>query len=74
MLRGQDLERAGVRIAVQYLALQIAALDTIVIQDGQVANAGGGEIKGRRRTESARADQRHAALTQARLAGFPNLR
>ena len=64
---GLDLERPGVGIAVQDLALQVAALDAVVVDQRQVADAGGGEIQRGRRAEPARADQQDTAGAQPSL-------
>ena len=51
------------------LALQVRALDAIVVDEGQVARSGRGEVQRGRRAETARTDQRDACIRQPALAG-----
>ena len=53
-------QRADARIGVQHLALQVAAIDAVVVDQRQRADAGRGEVERRGRSESAGADQRDA--------------
>ena len=46
--------------AVNDLALEVGEIDRIEIQDAELANAGGGEIHGDGRAESASADAENA--------------
>src|SRR5688572_7528294 len=53
---------------VQHLALQVRERNLVVIDDAERADAGGGEIEERRRTDPARADHKHARGPELRLA------
>ena len=61
------------RGGVQDLALQIAQVDPIVIDQVQCPDAGCGQIHGRRRTQSAETDDQCACALQALLAFDPQL-
>ncbi len=66
--RGVDLRLADVRRAVEDLALQVAAIHEIEIDDPECADAGRGEIERRGRSQTPRADQQDACVTELRLA------
>ncbi len=51
------------------LALQIRLVDRVVVDDADASDAGRGQIRKRRRAESARADDEHARRAQALLTG-----
>ena len=59
-LRGFGLGAAHVRVRVEDLALQIGKIHGVEIHDADFADAGGGEIHGDGRAETARADAQHA--------------
>jgi hypothetical protein len=63
--------RADARVDMQDLALQVAAVDDIVVGDAQRAHAGGRQVIRHRRTESARADDEHRRRFQAPLPDSP---
>ena len=71
---GMQFRTADVGRAVQDLALKIAEIDDIEIDDADAAHAGGGEIQAERRTEAAGADQQHAGRFQSFLAVHADFR
>ncbi len=56
------------------LPLQVALVDDVEVDDPQRADAGGGQVEGRRRAQAAGADQQHAGLLQLLLPFQPDLR
>ena len=52
---------------MQDLALQVAQVDDVVVDDADRADAGRREVEGRRRAEPAGADQQHLGVEQLRL-------
>ena len=67
---GVDLGLADGALAVQDLALEIAAVDVVVVDDADRPHPGGCQIERRRRTQPAGADQQHAGIQQLDLAGL----
>ncbi len=59
---------------MQHLTLQIGFLHFVVVDQGQRADAGRGQIQRRRRTEPAGADQRDARLAEFDLPGGADFR
>src|SRR6185369_5918480 len=66
LCRGQ-LRAPDVRRAVDDLALQIAEVDHVVVDETDGAHTGGGEIHRGRRTQSAGADEQNLAGLEAAL-------
>jgi hypothetical protein len=66
--RGRELAVADFTRAVKDLALQIRDVDDVEVHDAERAHAGGGEIQGNGRPESAGADDEHARGLDAMLA------
>ena len=56
MLGGVDLELADGRGGVDDLALQVAGVDNVEVDQAEGADAGGGEIERERRAQAAGAD------------------
>jgi len=54
------------------LPLEIAQVDPVAVEQADRAEAGGGQIQGRRRAEPPDADNQHARSQQLLLAGPPN--
>ncbi len=57
---GVQLGPADVGGAVQHLALQVAEIDDVEIDQADAADAGGGQVQPQRRAEPAGADEQHA--------------
>ncbi|MNS93939.1 hypothetical protein D3C72_1281400 [compost metagenome] len=66
--RRQHFRLAHTGRRVGDLALQIGQVDRVVIDEGQLADAAGGQVHGRRRAEPARADHQHMRIEQGLLA------
>jgi hypothetical protein len=62
-------DSANVRVGVENLPLQIGKIHRVEIHDADLADAGGGEIHGDGRAETARADAQHAGSLDFLLAG-----
>ena len=58
---------------MQYLALQVRKRHRIVVDDGDAADAGGGQVEQRGRAKAASADHQRMGAPQPRLAGAPDL-
>ena len=58
---------------VQDLALQVGEADPVVVDDGEGADAGGGEVEERRAAKAAGADNEHARGLEALLTGAADL-
>src|SRR3546814_6364939 len=69
-----DVCSSDLGIGVQDLALQVAAVDHVVVGDAQVADAGGGKIERGRRPEPAGTDHQHARQLQPPLPAHADLR
>jgi hypothetical protein len=54
--RGEHFLRADRVGAIEDLALQVGEVDLVGIDEGEAADAGGGEVERGRATEAARAD------------------
>src|SRR5262249_13861802 len=67
IFRGLQLGAADVGRTVQDLALQVAEVDDVEVDDAERADAGGGEIHGDGRSESAGADAENAGRLQLAL-------
>jgi dUTP pyrophosphatase len=65
---GGDLGTAGIGGLEQDLSLQVAERDMIIIDDGDAADSGGGEVQQARRTQPAGADDGDAGSLYLRLA------
>src|SRR5262249_39377325 len=72
-LRRLRLGPADVGVRVQDLALEIRVIDAVEIDDAEFADAGGGEIHGNGRAESAGADAENARGADFLLAGQADL-
>ena len=66
-LADASFDAADVRRAVEDLALQVAQVDDVEVDDADRADAGGGEIHRRRRPEAAGADAQHLRGLQRAL-------
>jgi hypothetical protein len=66
-LRALGLGPADVALAVDDLALQVALVDDVEVDDAERADAGGREVHQRRAAEAARADGEHLGVLQALL-------
>ena len=73
-LRRLQLGLADRRGAVNDLALQVAVVDDVEVDDADAADAGRREVHRRRRPESARTDAQHAASLQPALPVHSDLR
>ena len=62
------LDRADALGVVDDLALEIVEADAVAVDDADLADAGGGQIKHERRAEPAGADHQHARGFQLLLA------
>ena len=71
---GLDLGPAHVRHAVDHLALQVAQVHVVVVDDAQGAHAGGGQVEQGRRAEAAGADHQDLGVLEAALADRADLR
>ena len=60
-------------VPMDHLPLQIRQRDSVVVDDAERADAGGGQIEQDRRAEPAGADHQHARAFQRRLAGAADL-
>ena len=56
-----QLRPADVGRAVDHLALQVAVVDDVEVDEADAPDAGRGQVQRQRRAEPARADQQHAA-------------
>ena len=65
--RRLELRSADIGGAVNDLPLQVADVDAIEVDETERADAGGGEIQRRRRSETAGADAEHARRLQPPL-------
>src|SRR5207248_10526791 len=70
---GLRLRLANVGGAVKDLALQVAGVDLVEVDDAQGAHAGRRQVKRRRRAQTARAQQEHARVEQLALARATHL-
>ncbi len=61
-------------VVVEDLALQVGRFNEVEISEAEGADAGGGEVKRGGATEAAGADDKHAGVAQAELAGHPDFR
>ncbi len=68
------LGRPDVDRGVEHLALQVGGVDDVVVDEAEPAHPGGGEVLGKRRTESARAEQQHRGFEHLALPFHPELR
>ena len=59
---------------MQDLALQVAEVDLVVVDQFQGADARGGEIHGRRRSQTADPDDQRAGVENRLLPGFADRR
>jgi len=66
-LRGLDLRLADALRVVDHLALEVAEVDLVVVDDPERADAGRREVQGRGRAEPACADQQDLGLEQLLL-------
>ena len=64
---------ADVCVGVDHLSLEVRALDDVVVDDRELADAGRREVLDDRGAEAARTDDERAALEEARLAVRPDL-
>ena len=71
---GVDLLRAEALGRMDDLALQVARLDDVEVDDAERPNAGRGEVQGARAAEAAGADEQHLRLEQLHLPGGADLR
>ena len=74
LARRLDLVLTDVVVVMDDLALQIRELDDVEVAEHQMADAGGGQIHGHRRSQSAHADNQHARGQQLLLALASDLR
>ncbi len=72
--RGRDLRSADVVRAVDDLPLQVADIHGVEVDDPDGADARRGQIQGRRRSQSARADAQDTRRLETPLPFFPHLR
>ena len=72
--RGMQFRAADVRCAVQHLALKVAEVHDIEVNEPDTTDAGGGQIQSQGRTKAARADQENARAFQPLLALQRHLR
>ena len=72
--RGLHLRRAHRLQVVDDLALQIGEIHAVVIHQVQIADAGGGEIQRRRRTQAAQPHHQRPCAEQRLLPGDVHLR
>lgn len=68
--RGIDFDVADRSGVVEELALEIVQFDAVRIDETEGADTGGGEIKGDRAAETARADNQHARGAETLLSGY----
>jgi hypothetical protein len=66
--RDLELRPPDVVAAVQDLSLQVRRVDVIEVDEGQLTDAGGGEVHGGRRSQAAGADEEHARGLEPPLA------
>ena len=71
---GLDLQPAQVLCAMQDLALQVAGVHDVEIEDADLADARGRQVEGRRRPQAASAEQQDAGIQQLALARAADLR
>ena len=71
--RRRDLGAAEIGGAVGDLALQVGQLDPVVVDEADMADAGGGEIEQEWAAEAAGADHQHPRRAQLRLADAADL-
>lgn len=69
-----DFGRADGDVVVEDLALQVRRFNEVEIGETERADAGGGEVKQGGAAEAARADDKHAGVAEAELAGCTDLR
>ena len=74
VLGGFQLGSADVRHAVDHLALQVAQLHGVVVDDAQRAHARCGQIQQRRGPQPAGSDDQDAGIAQPALALQPDFR
>ena len=72
-LRGLDLALPHPVGRVDDLALEVADVDDVEVDDADRPDAGGGEVERRRRAEAAGADEQRLRAEQPRLAGGADL-
>jgi len=71
--RALGLRRPDVGVRVDYLALEVRALDVVVVDDAQRSHARRGEVLDDWRAEAARPDHQHVGVQQALLALRPHV-
>src|SRR5205823_4383846 len=74
VLRRSQLRPPHVGSAVQDLALQIAEVDDVEVDQAEAAHTGGGKIQAQRRAEAAGADQQYRRRLEALLPFDADLR
>ncbi|GGB45025.1 hypothetical protein GCM10011492_40150 [Flexivirga endophytica] len=58
---------------MDHLAVQVAQLDDVVVDDSQPTDSGAGQIGQHRSCQTSRADNEHAGIREFALAGHPDL-
>ena len=71
---GLDLGPAHIRDAVDHLALEVAQVHGVVVDDSQGSHSGGGQVQQRGRAEAAGADHEDLGVFQAALPDRPDFR
>ncbi len=62
------LAATHISLTVKDLPLEVGEVDQVVVDDGQGAHPGRGEVEGRRRAEPTGSDEEHTRVRQATLA------
>jgi hypothetical protein len=72
--RRLDLQPADIGFAEDHLAVQVADLDPIVVDEAEPADPGRRQVERQRCAEPAHADDQHRAREQPRLTGAADFR